>query len=156
MPAIPYTAKRLENGRAAYVPEVPAQIVLHDGHITPAMPVLLDTGADGTHLPVQLAEPFGVDLEQCEKLTMVYAGGEVPVYRPPGAWNAIVAGYLVPITPVFGDDYGSPVLGRDVLQSFRATFDGRARRVELEPFKDVQHVGQIGRVWTDVPEFRAA
>jgi hypothetical protein len=96
-------------------------------------PMLVDTGADRTHIPTSLGVQV-FDLAACDELSMVWGHDQKSaVYAPRAYVVATVDGLVsVPIRPVIGA-FGSPVLGMDFLAHFRATFDGRARRLTLEP-----------------------
>jgi hypothetical protein len=128
-----YSEQQTANGTTVYQPIISASFCA-DGRLVGRGVALLDTGADRTHLPLEVLDVAGVSLTQCKTLNMEWGPSwKTNVYAPPGQWTVMIGDCVVPIRPVVGEDFGSVVLGRDCLESFRATFDGPARRLFLEP-----------------------
>jgi len=150
----PYTEIRSsKTGEVFYNPTAPVRIVAPGAGGSLEGPVLLDTGADRTHIPRDVAERLDIDLTGLPERTMSWGDGwEMTVLEAPPGFRAIVGDFVVPLRPVIGRDFGSPVMGHDFLESFRATFDGRARMVELEPNGDVGQLMPDGRVrYLEIP-----
>ena len=69
----PYAETRSETtGEVFYVPSVPVRIVAPGAGGSLAGPVLLDTGADRTHIPRNLAERLDIDLTGLPERTMIW------------------------------------------------------------------------------------
>jgi hypothetical protein len=132
----PYVEQRTRKGERVYAPYVFAEIHV-DARCVARGQFLLDTGADRTHFPADCFAFVDGGQEACERLSMIWGEDwRTDVFAPPGEWRAHVGGFLAPLRPVIGSDFGSAVLGRDFMESFRATFDGRAREAILDPYPE--------------------
>jgi hypothetical protein len=114
------------------VPALPVKLWSRGGGDTVGY---LDSGSPRTGIPVEYKDKLGVRLEEAEG-KVAYAGGqEVAYLEPVEPVHVDVAGRLIRIHPVFGN-FEHLILGRDVFEHFRVTFDERAQTVILDPYPE--------------------
>lgn len=93
------------------------------------LPAIADTGADQTVLPDHVIERLG--LVPLELVEATGYGGE-PVYRPTYYVRLLVRD-LPPVELIVLGGWPEPyaIIGRDVLNRYRAVFDGPNLRLEI-------------------------
>lgn len=101
---------------------------------------LVDSGADHTTLPIEFAEPLGVNIAAAEIVPVMHMTPDGPqsvaCYRPTEPLTAEVAGRTFELDAVFGPAW-EPILGRsDLFRAFVVTVDERNRRTVLSPYPD--------------------
>lgn len=89
----------------------------------------LDTGAAGTVLPDVVVAALGL---RPEGEALCYGYDRVPVWRPTYYVAIELAGYRIPIVEVVASPREDALLGRDVLNHFVITFNGKALTFELQ------------------------
>lgn len=115
------------------MPVLPVTIVGPSGESPPVL-ALVDSGADSSLFPMQIAGLMGVDLADCEQAVSMTAGGPSTRYVWKEGLQTTVLGKTVRLRGAFGS---SPVvlLGRrDFFDEFRITFDERAKTFSLDPY----------------------
>src|SRR3954454_21634458 len=96
----PYTERKNDAGRSFWTPAVPVTILTPDNRNLGGE-VLVESGADRTHIPRNVAERLGIDLAGLPELTMKWGNDwETPVLDAGDGYRAIVEGRIVPIRPV--------------------------------------------------------
>ena len=115
------------------MPVFPVTLVGPGGESPPLM-ALVDSGADSSLFPLQVAPLVGVDPNRCEEGTGMTAGGRSRRYIWSDGLRATVLGRELQLRGAFG---ACPVilLGRgDFFDAFKITFDQRAKIFSLESY----------------------
>jgi hypothetical protein len=115
------------------MPVLPVVLVGPAGESPPLM-ALVDSGADSSLFPIQIAPLIGIDVTRCEQATGMTAGGPSSRYIWDDGLQAIILGREVRLRGVFG---ACPVilLGRgDFFDTFRVAFDQREKTFSLDPY----------------------
>lgn len=114
-----------------YQPAMPAmqiQIGSFETDLIINTQAIVDSGADGTIIPIQTLARLNVSSEQT-KLMRGVAGGAINVALYPV--KILVAGQQFPVSAV-GDEIGREIIiGRDVLNQMQVTLNGLAHMVEV-------------------------
>jgi len=115
-----------------YVPIVAFVLADETGQTTPLLTAILDTGADGTIVPIIILEAAGFKPSR-QRRRLVPASGTVAAEIVPGYLLNLRVGALE-LYDV--DVYGSRtvndiILGRNVLNKLRFLYDGPQRYIEL-------------------------
>jgi hypothetical protein len=79
--------------------------------------LLVDTGADGTLLPLQMAKLLGYQADDLAEETSRTAAGLAPMHRPknPGLVEIEIGGHWILLPSLKFGQHTPPLLGRDVL-----------------------------------------
>lgn len=98
------------------------------------MIALVDSGADWSVIPLELAPRLGVDLGECRHVPGHSAGGRTEFYEWEGKLTAELMERQIPLHVMFG---AVPIvlLGReDFFANFQVSFDQRGKRFTLVPY----------------------
>ncbi len=101
---------------------------------SPPLMALVDSGADSSLFPVQIAPLIGIDVTRCEQATGMTAGGAANRYIWEDGVQATILGRDVRLRGAFG---ACPVilLGRgDFFDTFKVAFDQREKTFSLDPY----------------------
>jgi hypothetical protein len=115
------------------MPVLPVVLAGPEGESPPLM-ALVDSGADSSLFPIQIAPLVGVDVTRCEKATGMTAGGPSSRYIWEEGLQTTILGRELRLRGVFG---ACPVilLGRgDFFDTFRVAFDQREKTFSLDPY----------------------
>ena len=94
---------------------------------------VLDSGADHTTFPYDLAQAFNLDPTSGAPVTMTGVSGPVINYLHDG-FKIKIAGHELELPVLFSDGLHVPLIGRNkVFEFFRVTFDGKKLTVRLDP-----------------------
>ncbi len=98
------------------------------------MLALVDSGADSSLFPIQVAPLVGVDLAHCKEAVGMTAGGASTRYIWSDGLQTTILGRTLHLHAEFG---ACPVilLGRDdFFATFKVAFDQREKTFSLEPY----------------------
>lgn len=115
------------------MPVLPVKLVGPGGESPPLM-ALVDSGADSSLFPMQIAGLLGIDLDRCEKAIGMTAGGPSDRYLWNDGLKTTILGKTLRLRGAFG---ACPVilLGRgDFFATFKVAFDEREKTFSLEPY----------------------
>lgn len=110
-------------------PTLPLVIKSKAGTATKSLPALVDTGADGTLVPIAHLQKIGADRADLARLRSHW-----------GEWRSVVtylvdlevAGELLPAIEVVGDDQGSHILlGRNLTNKLILLLDGPRQQSDV-------------------------
>jgi hypothetical protein len=115
------------------MPVLPVTLLGPGGESPPLM-ALVDSGADSSLFPVQIAPLIGIDVTRCEQARGMTAGGAANRYIWEDGVRATILGRDVRLRGAFG---ACPVilLGRgDFFDTFKIAFDEREKTFSLDPY----------------------
>ncbi len=115
------------------MPVFPIVVVGPAGESPPLM-ALVNSGADSSLFPLQIAPLIGIDVTRCEQATGMTAGGAANRYIWEDGVGATVLERKVRLRGAFGV---CPVilLGRkDFFRAFKVAFDEREQTFSLDPY----------------------
>jgi hypothetical protein len=101
---------------------------------SPPLMALVDSGADSSLFPLQIAPLIGIDITRCEQATGITAGGKAKRYIWEDGVGTTVLERKVRLRGAFG---ACPVilLGRkDFFREFKIGFDEREQTFSLAPY----------------------
>jgi hypothetical protein len=96
--------------------------------------LLVDTGADGTLLPLQMAKLLGFQNDDLATETSRTAAGVAPMHKPknPGRIEIQIGGHWIQLPTLKFGEHTPPLLGRDVIFA-NFTLHMTADEIELRP-----------------------
>lgn len=127
----PYTPAPCDD--SAPVPALPIVLTGPGGSVS--CRGVLDSGADRSAIPLEYAEALGVDLTRAKRLNVYANGADATYLEPAETIAALYEGGELEFRPVFGP-WPQVLLGLDVFQAFRVTFDQRAGEFFLHPYQE--------------------
>ena len=127
----------LRDARFERVPQVVTKIRGPNGRTVTSVAVI-DSGADQTVLPLEWAQPLGVDLAGTKAKGILYGQTWRDAYEVEQSlvFELVGTGVAFMIAPCFSDAHDQVLLGRqDFFRHYRVTFDQRARQVTLARYE---------------------
>lgn len=116
------------------MPGIPLALLDLSGESLPPILGLVDSGADTSTFPLELAPALGIEIADCHSARGTTAGGTANQFVWEPGLKAVVVERTVTLKAVFSPT-PIPLLGRaDFFSEFRVAFDERGSRFQVTPY----------------------